>query len=170
MQKLRFGTLICLLLLCMVFISGCGKEHFEGKWIGFAKDTFSGGKDIVTFEIKKNGEGYIINSVIYNEPLILTDPNLRVGGKILKKWDIKNDLSHKGGTAKDNIINIGDGRSATYDENEKKLYVPRNNFYGDLTLERDDGKKLEEMKKQIVADTQNKLQKKYPGITYQLTE
>lgn len=78
MKKLSLVMTLVLILGCMVFVSGCGSDKFEGKWVGHYALT------AVELDIQKNGKGYILNSTNYT---LLADDNKAEKTAIMTGWE-----------------------------------------------------------------------------------
>ncbi len=151
---------LCTMLVCsLVLVSGCGVgDKFEGKWVGMIKDEI-----IAHWEIKKNGDGYLITAKRYR--LMNVD-------KTNLKWRIVDDLENDGGTAKDNLLNVPKtGGALTYNESDKTLKtMPYPTVPAAVMHKDDDGKEFERLKAELLAKKKAELEKKYPGIEITVEE
>lgn len=174
MKKLSLMMALIMMLGCMVFISGCGSDKFEGKWVGVRETNLLGNRSVIIIElnIKKNGQGYLVST--QTEELSVS-PSYG-GDKTIHAIHFakKDDEKNLGATAKDNLLTVSSGRNwtFTYDESDKKLYGVLD--YMDnkkVTFTRDeDGSLFDKTKDEEFAEVKDKVQQENPGYTIQETE
>lgn len=144
---------LCTFFVCALgLVAGCGAgDKFEGKWVGMIKDNI-----IAHWEIKKNGDGYLITAKRYRLMNIERT-------KLI--WRVVNDLDNDGGTAKDNLLDVPKtGGALTYNESDKTLKtMPYPTVPAAVMHKDDDGKEFERLKAELLAKTKAELEKKYPG-------
>lgn len=163
MGKKTKALLAIMMLCCITLLSGCGVgDKFAGKWIGFRMgDSVVGNHSINIFNIKKNGEGYLIQrdliempytrySSEYNE---LLNTISKTGNKEIKfDWKIQEGFwKNLSAAANHNDLVVTNNQCVfTYIEDEKKLQFRDPFWGGDMLLQKYDEKVMKELEKEVI--------------------
>lgn len=163
---------IFVILVTLVVVSlsiGCGaNDKFVGRWVGIC-GSMEKDPAIAVYDIKKNGESYIVDAKIY----------FITSGSIIKYesdkeysdiWNTNHYFDNVNGNVNGNSIVIPGmlgNYNIVYIEDEKKIQSPQLINFPKAILELDnDSKKFEQYKKEITEKQKSKMEKKYPGIKY----
>ena len=162
------------ILITLVFILvsiGCGSnDKFAGQWVGICEKN----EKIAIYDIQKNGQGYVIDIKILSLPsLWVASP--KNGEKYIEKWSLNDNNKGIGATVNDNLLTIPDGfigtMNLTYIEKDNIIQVPSLGMLPGFAIERnDDGKKLEELKKEIISGRKSVLENRCSNLIYDVEE
>lgn len=173
MKKLSLVMTLVLILGCMVFVSGCGSDKFEGKWVGVRETALLGNKgaSIIELEIKKNGDNYIVNTKTEDLDIHFSDWDKKITAIHFNK---RTDEANLGASAKDNVLRVTSGNAwtFTYDKSTKHLHGILD-YATDNVVEfvrDDDGKLFEKTKNEEFAKLKDEAQEKQPNYTLEETE